>query len=227
MRRECGITGTGPTAVTGQTGQLEKVVNWVADAWNDIQMRNIHWRWMRCGFTFNTSASDGTYAYTDVTDTKTSAVIARFARWWADDASAPFKCYLTSAGVSAQYRLEYIPYENFKYHYKFGAQQSLTGRPVHVSVDDDDQIVIGPNPDAIYTITGDFQRGPQTLTADGTTPDMPSRFHDLIVYYGMQRYAGASIAPEVMAIADLQVSRLMPALEQSQLPQVSFGETLA
>lgn len=228
LRRECinGYAG-GPSAVAGQTGLLEDVVNWTADSWRDIQLRYPNWRWMRSGFTVNTVASDDTYAYGDCTDIKTSVAITRLAQWWAHDPLNRFKCYLTSGGVSGQYWLHWMPYEDWKRLYKFSVQQSTTGQPIHVSVDDDENIVLGPNPNDIYTVTGDYQRGPQILAADGDTPDMPSRFHDLIMYYAMQRYAAKKVAPEVLARARLEGGRIERALEQSQLPQIRFAPPMA
>jgi len=225
--REAGMAGTGPSAVTGLSGQHLKLVNWLADTWTDLQGRYPNWRWMRCGFTVNTVASTDTYAYTACTDSKTVTTIARFARWWANDRLNPFKCYLTSGGVSGQYYLSYVPYEAWKRIYKYGAQQSQTGQPIHVSVDDDDQFVLGPNPNAIYTITGDFQRGPQILAASSDTPDFASRFHDLIVWRALERYATASVAPEVLALSAKLGGELMRELEMSQLPQFRLGGPMA
>ncbi len=227
LRRECGIAGSGPSAVTGQTGQLEKVVAWVASAWNDIQIRCPQWRWMRSEFTVNTTAGDDTYAYGDCTDAKTSAAIDRFAQWWPHDRIEPFKCYLTSGGVGGQYDLIWMPYEAFRRIYKFGVQQTTQGQPIYVAIDDDERIVLGPIPNGTYTVTGFYQRGPQTLAADGDTPDMPSRFHDAIVYYAMQRYAANSVAPEILARANLEGNRYMRALEQSQMPAFRFAGAMA
>ena len=227
LRRECGIAGSGPNTVVGQTGMMEKIVNWVADSYLDIQLRYPNWRWMRSNFTVIASASDDTYPFLDCTDDKTSAAINRFAQWWANDRLDPFKIYLTSAGVANQGWMNYLPYENFRALYKFGPQQSVTGQPFHVSVDDDDQIVIGPKPNGTYTLQGSYQRGPQILVADANEPDMPGRFHDLIVYYAMERYATHSVAPEVLARAIREGGRIMRALEQSQMPQIRFGRPLA
>lgn len=226
-RRESGAGGTGPSTVTGQSGQLEKMVNWVADSYTDIQLRCPNWRWMRTGFTVTTTASVGTYAYTACTDSKTAAAIARFASWWAHDRLNPFKCHLTSAGVSGQYRLIWMPYEDWRRIYEFGVQQSTTGQPAFVSVDNDDRIVLGPKPDAIYTVTGEFQRGPQTLAADGDTPDMPTRFHDLIVWHALTRYAVNAVAPEVLTYGKMLSDRMMRELEQAQMPTFRMAGPLA
>lgn len=228
LRQECYTSYSNqPTTVVGQTGAMANVVTWISKSYKDIQLRYSNWRWMRSNFTVNTVASTDSYAYAACTDTKTSAAISRFANWWAHDSADPFKCYLTSGGVAGQQWLSYVPYEDFRARYKFGVQQSMTGQPCYVSVDDDEKIVIGPNPDAIYTISGSYQRGPQILAVDADEPDMPSRFHDLIVYWAMQRYAIKAVAPEVLARANLEGGRILRALEQSQLPQMRLGAPLA
>lgn len=228
LRRECiNAYAAGPSTVVGQTGLLEEVVNWTADSWRDIQLRYPNWRWMRSSFTVNTTSGDDTYAYGDCTDIKTSVAIARFAQWWAHDKINPFKCYLTSGGVSGQYRLHWMTYEEWRRLYKFSVQQSTPGQPIHVSVDDDENIVLGPTPNGTYTVTGEYQRGPQILAVDADTPDMPVRFHDLIVYYAMQRYAAKKVAPEVLARARLEGGRIERALEQSQVPMIRFGSPMA
>lgn len=227
LRRECRIAGTGPSAVTGQTGLLERVVGWIPDAYRDIQLRCPSWRWMRTEFTVNTVDGTDAYAYGACTDVKTGQAITRFRAWWAHDRRAPFKCHRTSDGVATQGYLIYLPYSTFRHTYKFGAQQSQTGQPAHISVDDSNRIVIGPNPNGVYTISGEFQRGAQILADDDDEPDMPEDYHDLIVYYAMQRYAASSIAAEVLARANLEGGRLLRALERDQMPAMILGGALA
>ena len=47
-RRECGIAGaeTDPTAVTSQVGEYRRLVDWVSEAWTEIQGRHTDWRWL-------------------------------------------------------------------------------------------------------------------------------------------------------------------------------------
>jgi hypothetical protein len=225
--RECGVDSTGPSAVTGQTGEFLRLVNWVKNAHTELQNRYPNWRWMRKPFTVNTVASTDTYAYTACTDTETTAAITRFKRWWADDIYRAFTIYLTSGGVSGQRDLIWTPYEYFKRLYKFGPQQSNTGPPIHVSVDDNNKIVLGPNPDAIYTVGGDYQRGAQVLAANADTPEMPSDFHQLPVYMAMKKFAGYESAPEVMTRAVNEGNVLMRQLELDQLPMMGLAEPLA
>lgn len=43
--QECGLSGQGPQAVTNQNGVNAKLVAWVQQAWNEIQLRRPDWRW--------------------------------------------------------------------------------------------------------------------------------------------------------------------------------------
>lgn len=227
LRQECINVGTGPSTVTGQTGKLAKLVTWVADSWKEIQLRHHNWRWMRSTFTVNTVVATDSYAYTACTDTRSSAAINRFGRWWADDCMDPFKCFLASEGIATQYRLIYTPWPNFKYLYRFGAQIAMTNRPIHVSVDEQDNIVLGPSPNGIFTVIGDYQRGAQILAADADTPDILVQYHDLIVYHAMQRYGADSVAAEVYQRAVKEGGKLMRALERAQLPEMRLAEPMA
>lgn len=197
------------------------MVNWIKNAWIELQQEKDDWKWMRRSFTVQTVASDGEYAYTDCTDTTTSAVIARFAMWhkrW-------FQCYLTASGVGAEYRLDWMDWDAFKARYRFGTQTN--GQPRHVSVDPSMKFCLGPKPDAIYTVTGDFQLGPQIMTVDADEPEMPSRFHMLIVYEALLKYGFFGVAPEAISRAQSESSRLRFALERDQLPTIRAGRSLA
>ena len=224
LRRECEVGGTGPSAVTGQTGILARLVAWYANAYKDIQRRHQNWRWMRVGFTLSTSSGDDSYAYTDCTDDLTSVAIARFSRWWADDVGDPWKIYLTSAGVSTERYLIFLQWNYFKQIYKIGSQTN--GYPAHVSIDPQNNIRLGPKPDGTYTVSGDYQRGVQALAADGDTPDFPSDYHDLIVYYAMEKYGRNAIAPEALERALTEGGRLMRSLELNQLHAVELAGPL-
>ncbi len=43
---EAGLAGSGPTSPLGQSGMNAKVVNWVRDAWNDIQQMHNDWNFL-------------------------------------------------------------------------------------------------------------------------------------------------------------------------------------
>lgn len=224
LRQECEIPGTGPSATTNQTGQMRRLVDWIASAWDDVQRGHSAWRWMRRPFSLNTVAGTDNYAFGSATDVDAGAAISRFSHWWAHDDDDPYLAYLQSVGVAEQYRLVYTPWEYFKWLYRFGTQNN--SKPVHVSVDHQNKLCLGPRPDGVYVVTGDFQRGLQVLAADADIPEMPTRFHDLIWRYALHTYGANSVAAELVARAELESARLLSSLEADQLPIITMPEPL-
>ena len=223
--RECQIPGVGPSAVTSQTGEALQLVDWVYDAWLEIQNRHVNWRWMRSTFFFNTVADQQEYAFTDCTDEVTTNTIDRFARWWITSIEDPAKIYLLATGVGGQHWLSPSPWDAFKAVYKIGSQNSSL--PAHVAITPADKIALGPAPNDIYRVIGDYQKSPQLLAADGDTPDMPSQYHNLIVYRAMEKYAYFESAAEILARAEKEGNRLMRQVENNQLPKFRRGRALA
>ena len=225
LRRETTDSGTGPSAVTGNTGELARFVSWIASAWQDIQSDRDHWRWMQKYFTVNTVSGTGEYAYnaTSLIDTVSLAAISRFSRW--RTGPHDFKCYLSSSGVAGEYFLKFLSWEDFKYLYRKGTQTNAP--PVHFSVDDTNKFVLGPKPNAVFVVSGGYTIGPQILAADGDTPEMPSAYHALIVYHAMLKYGFHRVAPEAIQRAQIEGSRLRFALERDQLPPITTGGSLA
>lgn len=230
LQRECDITGTEISAVTNQVGELSRVVNWVKQAWREIQNRHIQepaWRWMRSTFSVNTVAGTDSYAGTSCTDTRLSATVTRFARWIVFDegGKSNVKIYLSSAGVGTERWLSYLPWSRFRAIYKVGTQNN--GSPAHYTVDPQNKLVLGPKPDAVYVVTGEYQMSAQSLDANADTPEMPTDYHYVIVYMAMQKYAGFESAPDAMSRGIREGNKLMRQLEVNQLPQMMTAGPLA
>lgn len=227
VRRECRVGQSGPSTVVNQVGQLERIVNWVADAYTEIQQRSTTWRWLRSEFSLNTVANTDTYASGSCTDTIDNAAVTRFARWLPmDDSSyANMRIYLQSAGAGSERWMTFLDWASFRQIYRIGTQNP--GAPVHVSIDPRNKLVLGPKPNGVYVVTGEYQKSPQTLSADNSTPEMPEQFHNLIVYMAMRKYASGTSAPEVMSRAVTEGNSMMRALEANQLPAIQYGMPLA
>lgn len=56
-----GIVGTDMTTVTGQTGELQRVTQWVNEAWMDLQAMRQDWQWMRKSIAFPSVANRISY----------------------------------------------------------------------------------------------------------------------------------------------------------------------
>ena len=230
LRRELDISGTGPATVVGQTGDLGNIVEWIDQAHIDIQnRRNGNWRWMRRPYTIQTVADDASYDSSEFTDVLAAAPIDRFSRWRMVDSEDPPKLFLTSAGVGTERWTVWTQWDWFKHLYEIGTQNS--GAPVFVSSDPQDQMVFGPPPNGIWTVTGDYWRSPQVLS-DGVTPDdevpeMPVQFHKLIVWEAMIHYGYQQAAPEVLARAERYSRKLYRQLENNQFPKFKVGIPIA
>ncbi|OIR02622.1 hypothetical protein GALL_153360 [mine drainage metagenome] len=228
-RQNMRVSGATISTVAAQTGELKRVIDWVADAWSDIQLRYIDWRWMRSRFTVNTVASTDTYAYGSVTDSRLNALIDRFSRWIIldDRGFSNITMFLTSSGVAGERYLIYLPWSDFRYIYKRGMQSTITGVPAHFTIDPDNNLVLGPNPNDIYTVRGEYQMSPQVLSLDADVPEMPAQFHDLIMYRTMEKISTDLVAPEKLERAVKEGNRIMRALEQNQRPIIGIGGPLA
>lgn len=230
LAREAEITplSTIPSSVAAQTGQLGRVVGWVADAWKDIQRKYPDWRWLRSTWSVNTVLGDDTYAFGDCTDTRlTITPITRFSRWWPlDEEGYPnVQIYKLSDGVGAERRMTFMPWGNFRHQYKRGTQTNQA--PAHYTIDPQNQWVLGPKPDGVYVLSGEYQRGVQTLVADGDVPEMHEDYHDLIWRFAIQMYAANSVAAEVYTRAEREGTKTMRALERDQRPGMVLGEPMA
>lgn len=221
LRRECGVAGSGPAAVTNQTGELERLVYWIKDGYTELQMEEPNWRWLRSEFTFQTVAGDDSYAYSDMTDSVASATIDRFDRFWTEEV----QIYLTSGGMGGRHHIQFSRWETFRRIWLTGSQGNQY--PSCFSIDPRNNFRLGGPPAAIYTVTGEYQKSPQVLAASSDTPEMPDKFHALIVARGMEKYAAFHAAPEVDAAAQRIIDRLMPELRANQLPEPRLGPPLA
>lgn len=229
LAREAGVSGNASavTAVTGQSGEANRLVNWIRDTHNDIQDKSPYWRWLRSKWTVNTVANDDTYAPTDCTDSRLSATISRFGSWieFDDTGASNIKRYLTSGGVGGEIWMVVIPWSYFMSIYRRGTQNA--GPPIHISIDPQNNLVLGPKPDAIYTISGEYQMTRLNWTADGDTPEMPEQFQDVIWKKALEKYGRYHAAGEVLSRGQVEGGYAMRLLENNQLPGINYGAPLA
>jgi len=206
--QESGIAGAAPSAVTGQTGKLLKLASWVSDAWTKIQLERTNWLFMHKTFTFDTIADTRDYLASDYS-------ITDLALW----DSESFLVYKTSLDTSDQNFLMYRPYPQWRQEYRQGMESRPTNRPQLFTILPSNQIRFEPEPDAAYTIDGEYKRVAQVFSADGDVPtDLPADFHMIIVWKALQMYGFFEDAPDVLDMAETEFDNLMTRLEEQQLP---------
>lgn len=194
LAQECrslsGINGTGPTDVTTAVGIELKIVNYVKHAWNDIQAHPKRWKWMWGdylpvgGNPLQTIATNSDYVLTDVDEILVKT----------------FRSYLTASGVSDRQRMTYSDYEKFQR--SFGIVSGTDNRPIRSTRLPTGNLRLYPTPNDIYSIEFEFIKTPQILAANDDVPEMPVRFHELIVYEALKRFGKAHDAPEIIQLGE-------------------------
>lgn len=218
MARESGvISGALPTTVVSQTGDLLKLVKFADDAWQAIQNHRNAWKWLRTEFAKPTIVGTARY-------TATAWSLDRFADWRVDNPATgeyPTSIYVTATGVSDENEIVFIPWELWKSRYARGTQTN--NRPNEYSISPAMEFCLGPIPDLVYTVNGEYRKGNQSLSANTDTPEMPARFHDVIVQYGLELFQGHDEAPLAYANAKSRHLMLAHNLERDQLPIPQIG----
>lgn len=243
-RRECRIPGTGPTAVTGQVGELARIVSWVKQSYVKIQNKHPNWGWLRSTWIHETS-SGNPYIIIDndnVYDTFAGvygpiSTAGRFGRWWLKQNGYPCtRIYLTSAGVGTETWLHALSWDDFVRTHVIGRNiLTAAGMPSVIAIDPSmggtatgvPRLVMAQTPNAAYTVRGDYQRSAQILAADDDVPEMPSQFHNLIVLETVKRYAVETGSPDLWAGMKDEANQMWGDLRANQLPQGCFAGPLA
>lgn len=225
--RECGSSGV-ITTVAAPIAETQRFLDWVTDAWNDIQVKHDDWEFMRSssilglGTSFATVAGQASYPLG--TGAGTAGVTAAlFGKWDRET----FRVQVTAQGHDNETFLDWIPYDSWRDSYMYGAMRDVQTRPVAMSIGPDKSICLGPPPDGTYTVTGDFFKAPTTMAADTDLPTgLPAQFQMLIVYGAMMKYSGYEAAPEVLQRGQIGYDRMMVDLESVYAPETYFAGAL-
>lgn len=223
LRQECGVSGSGPASVVDQSGMSGNLVNWTNDAWLEIQGLRDDWGWMRQQVRFETVEGQGDYSPASTTNTLTGETLSDL-RYWHEDT---FRCQLKSLGESNEIWLNHWDYQDLRDLYRFNSTRSLNARPIAFAVKPNSKdFMLGPKPDGVYEVIGEYQTLPVSMSLDDDVPGLPTHLHMLIVYKAMLSYGLYESAPEVIQRADIQYSRLLSQLEREQLPEMSEASPL-
>ena len=213
-RQECGVQGTITTTVS-QTGEYKRLVDWVAQAYIDIQEEQPDWEWLRSPVSWDTTALKQQYSTTDI------GINTTFARWKEDS----FRQFQASAGISTQIQLNHEKsYTAFRDEFLFSSKTLVTGRPLYIAVAPDKSVMLWATPNDVYTVDAEYYKLPQILAADSDTPTMPTRFHMAIVYKAMESYGLFESAPELIQASQGKYNKALNQLRFEQMPMV-MGST--
>ena len=211
LRSETGLPGTGPSSVVGQTADYGRIVQWISDAYEDIQDSRSDWWFLRDTFSFNCTIGQASYPKSTITN---------LANWKGDS----LRVYLTT--INDEQWLEYWDWSTFRDAHLRGANTNITGRPIDFAVDPDRNLVLWPIPDQAYTITGECYKNPYTMSVDTDTPVF-DRFQMAIVWNALRRYAASISDPTLYAHGQKEYKVMLDRLLREQTPMIIPGKALA
>lgn len=217
LRRKCGMSGASLITLVGQSEDVNRLADWINEAWMAIQLRRADWKWKRASFSFVTV--NGQTSYTAV---QAGIAAGTFANWHRDSV----RTYLTTAGTAGEFPCPYIGYEAWRDAYLFGTQRTVYSQPQVCTITPDKSIAFGPIGASGYTVVGDYFTLASELSVDADTPALPVELHMAIVYRAMMMYATYEAAPEVYQEGVNGFTRMMALAELDQLPEVTIGGTL-
>ena len=216
LARECGVAGTGPSSVVGQSNEAARLVNYVADAWVEIQAMHDVWTFMQADWIAAMPASTSQITLAD------AGIAATFKRWKSDS----LRGYRTAVGTDDDNWLVEWDWPVFRDTYRFGSQ--TPGRPsVFAMRPADESLQLGPVMDDAYTVYGEYYKRPVRLAADADTPVVDDSLHMAIVYKAMMFYGLYEAASEVMARGERGLAALATGMERRYLPDITVGDAWA
>lgn len=212
-----------PATLTNQTGRMSRIIKWVIDAYEQIQIDEKDWLWLVAGFEGTAAAS------TRAHDSGALNIQDRFSRWMPkdEDGHGTFTLQDPALGREDEAPISEVEYAAFRRTYLVGTASEEVGRPRVFAIDPQGRVVLYPLPDKGYTLRGQYRMAPQTLDGDDDIPEMPAEFHDAIkwralVYMGIYDENGTQTPAWQSAH-----NRIFSRLRTHQLPQISLGGPLA
>ena len=190
-RHLAGLSGTGPADVSTATNIELTTVRNVRDAWIRIQAARYPWKWMWKEYELTPGGNDRLQSIPNTEDYLLTDVERIHVK--------TFRNFLTSLGTTDRQRMTFVPWEAWQE--KYAVANITASRPR--------QCTRLPNgtlrlykPNDIYSIEFETQKEPQTLLVNADIPEMPVKYHPLIVYEALKIYGKANDAPEVIKLAE-------------------------
>lgn len=211
VARESGtVSGVQPVTTAGQVGRLLKVVEWVRDAWVEIQASRPEWLFLRATFAGETVAGQAKY-------TAASWGLGDFGDWFTRPGA--WILHRSAAGLADATAIDRIVWQNWRRRYALTVNNPA--RPAEYAITPQRAVALGPTPDDAYTIEGEYIRSPHRLDGDDDIPrDLPERHHDIIAWLALIKLAQHDEAPSAIQRAQVQYRTALTELERDQLPGV-------
>lgn len=218
------VPNTGdPATLAGHTGRMARIIGWVREAYEQIQIDERDWLWLVQDFEGSAVAGART------SDSGALGITERFSEWKTrdQDGNGTFTIQDPDLTRADEGLLSEVDYPYFRRQYTVGAAADETGAPVRFAIDPQGRVAFYPKPDKAYILRGQYRKAPQVLSADADVPEMPAQFHDAIkwralVYLGVFDENGAQTPAWQAAY-----NRIFARMRTHQMPPITMAGPLA
>ena len=217
LREEIEEPGDGPSSVLGNTGLEARIVDWIYQANQEIQSSQPNWRFMWSSGTG--AATTGSSDY-DISNDWSIADLMLFN-------PLSFRIYKDSEGVAYERALPFLEYEDWLRLYApaFGSVSNTP--PSFITQLPDGTMRLSHPADGAYTITFDYYRDVQDMTANDDLPYIPEPYRFIIVAQAMMYYGDFNNAPETYNRGESWFKHWKRQLMRKELPKVRICGPLA
>lgn len=211
VKSRTGISGSDLTDVTGLTGEHARLVEWVKEAWTEIQAQRRDWsfRWTE----FSQSLTAGSQSYNLKTLLAGGEIDLR---------TGPF---LLVKNSDTTQRRRIILLHKDEFDNRFQNQTLTAGYPLHACLlPDGETIRFDRTLDVAYTLSGPYYRAVQVFAAKTDTPTgLPVRYHDAIVYRAIKKWAEFEESNDAFLMANRTDMEWMDTMVRDLTPPVLVG----
>ena len=195
---ESALADSGPATTENQIGDFKRVVGWIDAAWLLVQSKldQANFTWAEGTLTLPISTSEISYPST-LKSLNTGQVY--------DTTNSKF--------------VRFMPYETFRDTYRTVSD----GTPTIFTVTPLNQIKFNKLAEAETAYTYEGWGAATTMDSDDSVPELPEKFHQLIMWEALKMYSGYDDAPTKFQQASVQTRMLWPALRDEVEPAATFG----
>ena len=214
LKRESGRSTTVSSPATFTTASVAdlRLVDWVADAWRDLQQEPLRWRWQRGTVVAPLTVGVATYA-------PEALGITSFLEW--KEENGDYAPSMFEVGQEqGEWELCFLPYDEFRACYTVVAQPD--GQPMHWTIDTQNHFVVGPAPAKPVQLRADFERDHTELVAETDEPLIPVKFRLVLVWRALMELAAFDAAGEVYQRAQQNYAKVHKQLEEAEAERIVF-----
>lgn len=209
VKVESGRSGAPITSLTTLAGDDARILNWTRDAWDELQRRPHRWAWMRRELSGPCVIGQRAYLAEEIDLEATD-----FDEWF-PPAEPDYE--VTADGMP----LRWLPWEKFRAAFELRAHEP--GPVQYYSFAPDKRLYLGPTPADARLIRASYYKRATELVEAEDEPDMPSKFHIILVWRALMELASFDAAPEVYSRALVNFNNVDHELVSDQGPKVTIA----